>query len=41
MVPPVDQSINNKNKLSINQLASLAKYQIKPRLASESLIYGN
>jgi hypothetical protein len=39
MVPPVDQ-INNKFKLAINQLGSLAKYQARQILASESLIYG-
>jgi hypothetical protein len=39
MVPPFDQCSNIKNKLSKNQLGSLAKYQIKPRLDAESIIY--
>jgi hypothetical protein len=40
MVPPVDQSINRKKKLTTNPLGSLAKYQIEEILASKSLIYG-
>jgi hypothetical protein len=40
MVPPVDQYIDNEIKLSTNQLGSLAKYQLRERLSSESPIYG-